>query len=111
MLRRYVPELHNKRGSGLANWPKLKPLFKDAENLAEYRNDLTHTGTMPTDVLEALPNLINSVSDLLYVLDVLDGHEWAKECVGLHSVGGKTRNLLGWPGSRRKRMFATIAVE
>lgn len=99
MLRRYVPELHNKRGSGLANWPKLKPLFKDAENLAEYRNDLTHTGTMPTDVLEALPNLINSVSDLLYVLDVLDGHEWAKDA--LVSIVSVAKRAICWAGRGR----------
>ncbi len=110
MLRHYLPDLHKKRGTGLADWAKLKPLFNDAQTLAEYRNDLTHTGQMPAKALAELPALINSVSDLLYVLDVLDGHDWAKECVGLHSIGGKTRKLLGWPASRRRRYFATMTV-
>ena len=110
MLRYYVPELHDKRGTGLANWSKLKPLFKDAQDLADYRNDLTHVGKMPGAVMEALPRLINSVSDLLYILDVLEGHAWAKECVGLHSIGDKARKLLDWPPPRRKRMFATITA-
>jgi hypothetical protein len=92
MLRYYIPELHEKRGTGLANWSKLKPVFKDAQDLAEYRNGLTHSGKMPAAVMEALPKLINSVSDLLYIIDILEGHEWAKECVGLHTVGGQMPN-------------------
>ena len=110
MLRKYLPELHQKRGTALANWAKLKPLFKDAENLAEHRNDLTHTGDMPGEVHAALPKLINSVSDLLYILDVLEGRDWAKQCVGLHSVGNKIAQELGWPRGTRKRYFATISV-
>ena len=110
MLRRFLPILHEKRGAGLPDWAKLKPLFNDAQKLAELRNDLTHTGEMPATALAELPDLINSVSDFLYLLDVLDGHDWAKECVGLHSIGNKTRELLGWPAPRRKRTFARISV-
>jgi hypothetical protein len=106
MLRRYLPNLHATRGTGLADWAKLKPLFNDAEKLAQYRNDLTHAGQMPAEVLAALPTLMNSVSDLLYVLDVLDGYQWAKEC-----VGHKTRALLGWPGPRRQRYFVKMIIE
>lgn len=60
--------------------------------------------------MEALPKLINSVSDLLYIIDILEGHEWAKECVGLHTVGGQMRKLLNWPPPRRKRIFAKITA-
>jgi hypothetical protein len=111
MLRRYLPVLHDERGIGLSAWPKLNPLFNDAQKLAEYRNDLTHTGQMPETVLAALPGLINSVSDLLYILDFIEGHEWAKECVGLHTIRAKTRTLLGWPAPKRKRIFASVSVE
>jgi hypothetical protein len=106
MLRDYIPMLHAGRGTGLADWAKLRPLFKDAQNLAEYRNDLTHAGEMPADVLATVPQLITSVSDLLYVLDMLEGHEWAKEC-----VSRKTRELLGWPKARRQRYFVRMNIK
>ena len=106
ILRKYLPNLHATRGTGLADWAKLKPLFNDAQKVADYRNDLTHIGKMPAEVLAALPELMNSVSDLLYVLDVLEGHDWAKECVGY-----KTRGLLGWPKPRRERHFVTMLAE
>jgi hypothetical protein len=106
MLRKYLPSLHASRGTRLADWAKLKPLFNDAAKLAEYRNDLTHTGQMPAEALAALPGLMNSVSDLLYVLDVLEGHQWAKEC-----VGHKTRALLGWPEPRRQRYFVKTIIQ
>jgi hypothetical protein len=103
MLRAYLPNLHAARGVGLADWARLRPLFNHAQKLAEYRNDLTHAGQMPSDVLAALPELINTVSDLLYVLDVLEGHDWAKGC-----VGHMTRTLLGWPSPRRARYFVEM---
>jgi hypothetical protein len=105
MLRRYLPNLHATRGTGMAEWAKLKTLFNDAQHLAEYRNHLTHAGDMSAEVLAALPQLMNSVSDLLYVLDVLEGHQWAKEC-----VGHRTRDLLGWPKPRRERFFVTMSI-
>jgi hypothetical protein len=105
MLRSYLPHLHATRGTGLADWAKLKPLFNHAQKLAEYRNDLTHAGQLPPEVLADLPELINSISDLLYVLDVLEGNQWAMEC-----VGHKTRVLLGWPKPRRQRYFVTMTV-
>jgi hypothetical protein len=103
MLRHYLPNLHASRGTGLAEWAKLKPLFKDAEKLAKYRNDLAHAGDMPANVITALPELMNSVSDLLYVLDALEGHQWAKGC-----VSHRTSKMLGWPETRRKRYIVTI---
>src|SRR5580704_15277213 len=36
---------------------------------------------------------------------------WAKECVGLHSIGDKTRGSLDWAKPRRTRYFATMTVE
>ena len=89
------------------DWAKLKSLSKAAQKLAQYRNALTHAGKMPEEALAALPDLMNSVSDMLYVLDVLEGHQWAKEC-----VGHKTRTLLGWPNPRRKRyLVQVLAIE
>jgi hypothetical protein len=105
MWKDYLPNIH--ASTGLVDWAKLKSLSKAAQKLAQYRNALTHAGKMPEEALAALPDLMNSVSDMLYVLDVLEGHQWAKEC-----VGHKTRTLLGWPNPRRKRyLVQVLAIE
>jgi hypothetical protein len=51
MLRDYLPQLHTSKGIGLAEWSKLRPLFKEAEELAQYRNKLTHIGAMPDEAM------------------------------------------------------------
>lgn len=60
---------------------------------------------MPDEVLAKLPTLLNSVLDLLYILDVIEGHDWAKA-----NVQEETRAKLGWPKSRRRRIFSTMKV-
>jgi hypothetical protein len=53
MLRDYLPQLHATKGIGLPEWSKLRPLFKEAEELAQRRNKLTHTGEMPEEAIHA----------------------------------------------------------
>jgi hypothetical protein len=105
LLRDYLPKLHAARGVELTKWSDLKPLFKDAQKLAEYRNQLTHAGDMTGEVLAALPNLIISVSDFLYVFDVVEGHQWAKD-----NVSHRVRTIFGWPAPRRARTFVKMTV-
>jgi hypothetical protein len=95
MLRTYLPALHLSKGTTLDFWPKLKPLFNRIEDLGNRRNKLTHIGAMPLGVSEVYV-FLEAVSDVLYILDVLDGHEWAKE-----HVSAETRAKIGWQGRKR----------
>lgn len=92
MLRDYLPQLHATKGIGLPEWSKLRPLFKEVEELAQRRNKLTHTGEMPEEAISNMPNFLNAVSDLLYILDIVEGNDWARE-----NIQSSTRVLLGWP--------------
>ncbi|WP_441279841.1 hypothetical protein [Bradyrhizobium sp. 63_E2_N1_3] len=100
MLRDYLPQLHASKGIGLAEWEKLRPLFKEVEELAKRRNKLTHSGAMPKEVISNMPSFLSMVSDLLYVLDIVEGNEWARE-----NIQPSTRVLLGWPTTRRRRSY------
>jgi len=98
MLRDYLPQLHASKGVALPEWGKLLSLFRQAEDLAVCRNKLTHRGEMPDEVVTRMQRFLATVSDLLYVLDFIEGHKWARENVNLD-----TQRLLGWPTTRRKR--------
>jgi SOS response associated peptidase (SRAP) len=105
MLRTYIPKLHLHQGKPLADWQKLAPLFKAIGELAEDRNVLTHTGEMTARASDNLPVTLKVISDLLYILDVLEGHEWAKG-----NVQHSTRLKLGWPKPRRDRLCVKVDV-
>jgi hypothetical protein len=100
MLRDYLPQLHASKGIGLAEWTKLRPLFKEAEELAQYRNKLTHIGVMPKEAISKMRSFLVAVSDLLYILDLIEGNDWARE-----NIQSSTRVLLGWPTTRRRRSY------
>ena len=97
LLRDYTPRLHNEKD--VAYWDKLKPLFKIVQQIAEDRNDLAHTGTMTVSP-KRLAEYINAASDILYILDYLEGHAWATR-----NVQAKIRKLVGWEGPRHQRTF------
>jgi hypothetical protein len=101
ILRDYVPELH-RAGEPLRWWPVLRPLFKRVEELFVHRNKLTHTGRLIPSV-ETIDDYLETVRDLLYVLDVLDGHEWAKS-----HVSAGTRKLLKWPPGRHQQIVVKV---
>ena len=98
MLRDYLPELHAAKGINFPEWSKLRPLFKEAEEIAQRRNKLTHIGEMPEEVVSKMPSFLTAVSDLLYILDIVDGNDWARE-----NIQSSTRTLLGWATTRRHR--------
>jgi hypothetical protein len=105
MLRTYIPDLHQRHGKPLADWQKLAPLFKVIGKLAEDRNILTHKGEITPRASANLPETLTVVSDMLYILDVLEGHEWAKG-----NVQHATRQKLGWPTPRRERFFVKMDI-
>ncbi len=105
MLRHYLPKLHASKGIGLTEWTNLHPLFKEAEELAKLRNKLTHSGEMPEQVIPNMRSFLTTVSDLLYILDLVEGNEWARE-----NIQSSTRVMLGWPTTRRKRSINFMAT-
>ncbi len=60
----------------------IKPFVRKIEELFSIRNKVAHTGKIPerigTKKTLSIQEYLNLVSDMLCLLDVLDGHEWAK---------------------------------
>jgi hypothetical protein len=100
LLREYIPQLHD--SEKIEFWTKLSSLFKTAEKMAKDRNALTHSGKMLVKY-DKLKKYFGMVSDILYILDFLDGHTWA-----MGNVQTETRKLLGWPPPRHKRFLIRV---
>lgn len=105
ILRDYIPMLHTSRGEDMSYWPQLRPLFGRVQKLIEIRNKVAHTGQIPVDA-DTVYNNLQLVCDFLYILDVLDGMEWAKS-----RVSSDVGVLLNWPKARNGRHFVNITYE
>jgi hypothetical protein len=101
ILRDYIPTLHTSRGVDMSYWPRLRPQIGRVQRLIEVRNKVAHTGRIPTEADSVYDNL-QLVCDFLYILDVLDGMEWAKT-----RVSANIGNLLEWPEARNGRHFVS----
>ena len=78
ILRDYIPSVHESRGVDMSYWAKLLPLFKKTQKLIEVRNKVAHTGRIPEDA-GPIRAYLYLASDIIYLLDVLDGHAWEKQ--------------------------------
>ncbi len=96
MLRDYVPSIHKARGTDVDFWQKLRRTLNSVQELVEIRNRVAHSGKVDVGTVD-LEKYTATVSDVLYILDVLEGHDWAK-----HHVSNKLRNELAWPSGPRK---------
>lgn len=103
ILRDYIPLINRNCGRELDFWEKLQPSIKKVQKLVELRNKIAHTGKIPIDA-NSIGDNIELVSDFLYILDVLDGHEWAKSLVNT-----KLRKTLEWPAPKEQRINITIS--
>lgn len=103
ILRDYIPLIHQRRGNELVFWEKVKPFVKKVQKLVELRNKVAHTGKIPKDAGSIHDNL-ELVSDLLYLLDVLAGHDWAKSLASY-----EFRKALDWPNPIHGKMTLTIS--
>jgi hypothetical protein len=104
VLRDYIPSLHKTRGKNMDFWEVLKPSIKQAQKLIEVRNKVAHTGSI-SDGDFSLRDALQIVSDLLYILDVLEGNDWAKT-----QVSPPIRRALGWPPPKDGRMTLSIQM-
>jgi hypothetical protein len=98
MLSEYVERLHKSRGTDMAFWNEFSAARTDIKDLITIRNTLAHTGVFPK-LKKNLRLYIRSISDILYALDVLAGHEWAKERVHI-----SIKKKLQWPGYDKQHM-------
>jgi hypothetical protein len=95
LLGKYIPEMHASVDS-VSNWKHLEGLWTRCQKLTEARNGTTHKGALVSiDELEAH---LETAADVLYVLDVLAGHSWARQ-----RVSEKVRTPLGWPAPSELR--------
>ncbi len=100
LFKDYLPKLHASVGCLVPYWTELSSLFTSCKKLFEDRNRLAHgSESLEPDKLAAY---IDAATELLYLLDVLEGHDWAKEYVG---TGIKQ---LGWPAPRHPRMWVEV---
>ncbi len=77
ILTKYLPSLPTKLTFGAAPFiPKnVRKVLQDA---VAYRNQITHAGKTKDPVSpDTLKNILIAVRELLYILDVYSGHEWA----------------------------------
>lgn len=102
ILRDYIPQIHKNHGNELNLWENVKPSIKKVQGLIEIRNKVAHTGKIPEDA-ETVEEYLELVSDFLYLLDVLDGHEWARTL-----VSDGLRKKLNWPSSKDPKIMLRI---
>jgi len=106
ILRHFIPNVHRNLGNEIDFWVKLQPLLTQVQTLTELRNKVAHTGKIPEGA-GSIQEKIEVVSDFLYILDVLDGHEWAKSL-----VSSQLRKELSWPDPTDKRfIIKSMSVE
>lgn len=102
ILGHYVPLIHRNCGKELDFWDNVKPSINKVRKLIELRNKVAHTGKIPENAGPIQDDIV-LVSDFLYLLDVLDGHEWAKSLISL-----ELRKTLGWPDPKDGRITIKI---
>lgn len=99
ILRYFLPALHSAKGRDIEFWSEIHPRLKEIKTLFEVRNKVAHTGcAVPADT--SVVDALELVGDLLYLLDVLEGHEWAKQ-----RVSHPLRQRLGWPAPPETRLI------
>jgi hypothetical protein len=104
ILRDYIPLIHKAKGNEIMYWDKVKPYIKKVQPLIELRNKVAHSGKF-SEGAALLEDNLQLVSDLIYLLDVLDGREWAKNHVSIEFI-----QALGWPNSVYPRPKTTLTL-
>ena len=93
ILQKYFPDIIQEE-SIRSNWAGLSKVFNVCKDLIEKRNLVAHRGNF--EGAEKLKEYIDCVRDVLYIIDVLEGNEWAKNWVS-PSIG----ELFSWTQDER----------
>ena len=102
IFKNYIPLLYEKCGKTIEFQQELKSLTKKIKEIIEVRNKIAHTGKLPENIGN-IYEMLQSVFDILYLLDVLDGNQWAKEL-----VSSKLMRKLNWKSNKKKYMLSEI---
>jgi hypothetical protein len=97
LFRDYLPIVHPQPFGEVNIWPLWKSTFSICQGLFENRNKLAHRGSMSIEK-DALGLYFTTVSDLLRLLDALEGYDWAKSY-----ISDALRQELGWPEPKQRR--------
>lgn len=91
ILSEYLPKLHAQKNKDASLLPKVKPWVEEVREIFKKRNVTAHTGSKPS-LSEEFRHYVQKASDVLYLLDVIEGHEWAKR-----RVSAELCMAVGWP--------------
>jgi hypothetical protein len=91
ILQKFIPTMNTYTTIDLSQWAGLTKMFNRIEQRITDRNHLTHRGTMECNQIRLI-EFKDDVSDVLYILDYLNGEHWARD-----NVRPETCQLLGWP--------------
>ena len=103
ILNKYFPILHSD-STIVTDWTKLtKEINAKCVKMIDYRNTLAHSGNFD----EAIPlnEYFKLVRNILYIIDALEGHEWAKNRVDLHM-----KKLLDWTVTEDDKSLGSTVV-
>ena len=105
MLRDYIPEIHRERHTNMDCWANAQPFISKTQNLIEVRNKVAHTGKIPKKS-KSVQEYLALVHDMLCLLDVLEGRDWAKTL-----ASPALRRALGWPSPKKHGPFSFKIVQ
>jgi hypothetical protein len=91
ILSEYLPKLHAQKNKDASLLEKVKPWVEEVREIFRKRNVTAHTGSKPS-LSEEFRHYVEKASDVLYLLDVIEGHEWAKQ-----RVSPELCAAVGWP--------------
>jgi hypothetical protein len=103
ILKDYIPDIYQIQGKKIEFWDKIRPSIKRIQKIIKIRNKVAHTGKIPPEGGLNRDDF-RLISDILYILDVLEGHEWAKTM-----VSNDLRRLLDWPAPKEIRYSIKIS--
>jgi hypothetical protein len=104
IIKDYLPTLRYEHPQTPKFWHQMAILSKTTQIIFETRNKVVHTGSdVDTSKLE---DFFVTALDVLYLLDVLSGHDWAKV-----NVSEETARDLDWPIVRVDRKFTWTILE
>lgn len=87
----YLPALYKQKGCVVPSFEKLGNWRKDLKEIFDFRNNTAHRGDKP-EPAKGFDHYFRSASDILYLLDVIEGHEWAKK-----RLSPEICKALDWP--------------
>ncbi|HHE9442436.1 TPA: hypothetical protein ACPG1Q_000154 [Haemophilus influenzae 10810] len=102
IFKNYIPLLYEKCGRAIEFQKELKSLTKQIKDIIEVRNKIAHTGKLPENIGN-IYEMLQFVFDILYLLDVLNGNQWAKEL-----VSSKLMRKLSWKSNKEKIYVSEI---